>query len=79
MVCLGEGVAIGSIIILIYLFVLMTLSGLDNGVYQISINSNMFHEHWAELVALVVGLVCYLWMFPYKRVVRMKQIHGVLN
>ena len=58
---IGEGTALGSIIILILFFCLLSYNGVVNGVYQLTIDSNTFYEHWFELGLLVLGFVCYIY------------------
>ena len=58
--CLGEAVALSSMIILLLFFMVSTYNGLTNGIYKLVFDSNQFFEHYAELGVIVGGLLFYV-------------------
>ena len=59
---LGEAVALGSILAWIYVLLVTTFNGLSTGNYRVGmLDSNIFLEHYLELLLLVVGLICYVY------------------
>ena len=58
---LGEAVAFGSIVAWIYVFIMLTISGLNTGTYMIILDSNSFNEHYIELFLFVAGLISYIY------------------
>lgn len=66
---IGEAVAIGSIIMWIITFCMITYNGLTNGIYKLTIDTNHFNEHYIELIMFIIGLLCYLFhcsIFKFK-------------
>jgi len=57
---LGEGIGLGSILILLYIFISLTYQGLTTGVYRVVLDSNTLYEHYIELALVIIGLICYV-------------------
>jgi len=57
---IGEATGLGSILILLFLLVVMTINGISTGEYVIVLNSNLYSEHYFELGLLIFGLICYI-------------------
>ena len=57
---IGEGIALGSIVVLLVFFVMLTYNGIVHGSYMIVIDSSIFYEHYIEFGLLLIGLFCYI-------------------
>ena len=69
---IGEGTALGSIIVLIVFFVLLSYNGLMYGTYRIVLDSNTLHEHWIEFIFVVIGFIAYIHTRKIKIRVKLK-------
>ena len=58
-VVIGKCTIIGCIISIIILFLILTYNGITTGNSQITLDSNMYGEHYLELLFISIGLVCY--------------------
>ena len=58
--CIGEGTALGSIVLILFILLLTTYNGLTTGSYRILIDSNAFYENYLELVLVILGLYYYV-------------------
>lgn len=56
----GEAVALGSILLWIVTYLIITVVGLSGNGYRVVVDTNMFYEHYIELGIFVVGLVAYI-------------------
>lgn len=64
---IGEAVMLGCVLSWIYILIIITYNGIVTGNYEfrIIIRSNVFYEHYFELVLLIVGLYFYI---RYRRI-----------
>jgi len=56
----GFTCVLGSSMVMLWTYLLITRSGLDGGGYQIMVYTNMCGEHYLELIWLSVGIFCFV-------------------
>ena len=74
-VVIPNGIALASLIMWVYVYVVLTFNGLYYGEYSVVLYSNTVNEHYPELVMFISGLILYI--VYMKKIYRRHKVNDV--